>query len=91
MTDIYPLPPPFSDDEILKPLRPQSAAPAKRWNAVAAGVAASTAQAVQCGRLNVHPDVGVLPGKFSSLTPSSIVLSIGDNGNSSESCEILCL
>ena len=43
MTDIYPLPPPFSDDEILKPLRPQSdAAPAKRWNAVAAGVAAAS-------------------------------------------------
>jgi hypothetical protein len=43
MTDIYPLPPPFSDDEILKPLRPQSdAAPAKRGNAVAAGVAAAS-------------------------------------------------
>jgi hypothetical protein len=43
MTDIYPLPPPFSDDEILKPLRPQSdAAPAKRWNAAAAGVAAAS-------------------------------------------------
>lgn len=42
MTDVYPLPPPFSDDEILHPLQPRSdAPPTKRANGVAAGVAAA--------------------------------------------------
>jgi hypothetical protein len=44
MTDIYPLPPPFSDDEVLQPLRPHSdAPPPKRGKALTAGVAAGAA------------------------------------------------
>ena len=44
MTEIYPLPPPFSDDEILQPLRPHSdAPPPKRGRALTAGVAVGAA------------------------------------------------
>jgi hypothetical protein len=44
MTEIYPLPPPFSDDEVLQPLRPHSdAPPPKRGRALTAGVAVGAA------------------------------------------------
>lgn len=43
MTDIYPLPPPFSDDEVLQPLQPRTAESPRRYPALGRARAVRTA------------------------------------------------